>query len=484
MDGMMKKLLLLFGLALFLSLIFFSLPVWSQSLEERVERLEKENQVLKDKVSNWEGKKGFSPSEPAASPARPGTFNEKDRETLGWLKAVHKRVQPFGNLAFRTDGQHYLKDVRSAGINFSGIDSQFQVIEAQVQLGLKGEIVDGLRYLVRLSTGGISPVGTWTVLDGFFDKDVIFLDRYYLDWQPTFFDSVQVLGGKFGSPMKGTPMVWDGDVGVQGVYILWDAAKHMNSSFVKKLGFGGLFYYLEEFTGDANDDVYALGPSLQSQFSLGNTTTLTFNFTYYDYHNIDGLAQGIGMGSVGTAQGAFATSNLTPIGPVNVGAVTPATLIFVGFASDFNLINPYLELETQLAGTPLKLWLEQIWNAGAAGIAANDDYGLMTGLKIGGTGKPGSWWGGYEYYYIEADATLDVFNDGQLGTNSTGHILSGGITLAKNVDLFTTLNFHQDINPFFRGFGDTIGAQIPGILVPINDDPWMIRPRVFLTTRF
>jgi hypothetical protein len=293
-----------------------------------------------------------------------------------------------------------------------------------------------------------------------------------------------VLLGKFQNPVSGTQLIWDDDAGIQGINVLFDAGKHTGGDFIEQLALGGLFYYLEDYTGDAHDDVFMAGPTFQSRFAVADSVKLTFNLSYYDTHNADGIAQAIGSGALSTAQGAFATSNLTAIGPVNIGGATPATLVGTGFASDFNLLNPYIELALMTGSVPVKFFVDQVWNIGAAGFGATHDYGIMTGTKIGDNGKPGSPWVGYQFAWIEADATFDAFNDDQIGTNIISHYLEGGIRIAKNLKLFATLNFHKDLNPLFRGYGDAMGTQIPGILVPIHDDPWAVRSRAYIAASF
>jgi len=462
----------------FLSTFLVSGLSQAQTLEERVLRLEEENKTLKGKMSDLEG---------IEKPEQKGS------DATANLLAIHKRIQPFGEIGFRYHGLFFMENIQSRGVNFSHIDALFSQPENRIRVGLKGEVIDGLSYEVRLGTGPATfPSGAWppVTVDGYFGKLGLNLDRYYLNWRPAFYKPVHVLAGKFQDPMQGTELVWDSDVGLFGSYAEIDlaSASSLNRLF-ERLAFGGLFYHLSTQTADANDDVYVTGGALQSKVALGEQVDFGFHVAYYDYHNVNAIAQTIGAGRLLTPRGSpfltpGQTTNLTPVGPVRPGAATATTLTTIGYASDFNILNPYFEIKTRLKDVPIKVHHDMVWNAGAKGVGEDFDLGFRSGLTIGGPGDAGSLWFGYEYFLIEADATLEAFTEDALATNVTGHLVKGGVSLAKNVDLFATVQFFRDLNPQFSGFGDDLGAAIPGVLVPIDEAHWMVRPRVFLVCKF
>jgi len=76
---------------------------------------------------------------------------------------------------------------------------------------------------------------------------------------------------------------------------------------------------------------------------------------------------------------------------------------------------------------------------------SHQDQGYMFGGRVGKSKKAGDIYGGYEYRWIEADATYDVFPDSDFhegGTNTKGHVFKiGGFfadSLSGQVTLFLT----------------------------------------------
>lgn len=448
--------------------------VRAETVNERLQTVEQENKELKERVGKLEKDKSTAPAD----------FTKEDKDTLGFLKDFQKHIQPFGSIGVRYHGFYYIDPGFNNGVNFKGKNVQFSRGDAQMRLGVKGEVVPGLNYLVRLSMADPNkPSSGWPQFGDFFNRKPIEVDRYYLDWRPPSASWFHGLVGKFQNPIQQTQLVWDSDVGISGVMADIDFAQMAKNDFVKKASVGPLFYYLSSGTGELSSNVYAVGGALQSQFAVTKAFNFIFNLAYYDYHNADGIAQAEGNSTIQGPQGNQQTSNLTPLGPVLPGVATANTLIGQGFASDFNLINPYVEMNGN-APIPWKIYVDQVYNFGAAGPGRGHNYGVYAGTKIGGTGQQWSPWVQYDYYWIEADATLDVYSEDEFGTNATGHRIGAGITLAKNVNLLTTCTFFKEVDPRLRGFGDTLGSLIPGINVPIQENLWMVRPRVYLTVNF
>jgi len=127
-----------------------------------------------------------------------------------------KNVELFGDIRLRYED-------RSAE-DSAGNNIDLQRFRYAVRLGLRGEVFDDFYYGVRLDTAA-NPRSSWLTLgsstsgapyQGPFGKSTagINIGQAYLGWHP--WNWVDLTVGKMPNPLYTTPMVWDGDLNLEG----------------------------------------------------------------------------------------------------------------------------------------------------------------------------------------------------------------------------------------------------------------------------
>jgi hypothetical protein len=101
---------------------------------------------------------------------------------------------------------------------------------------------------------------------------------------------------------------------------------------------------------------------------------------------------------------------------------------------DYDIVEVFAELEFDLAGRPLLLFVDYAENTEADDLETG--YGF--GARWGRTSTPGSWEITWAYEELQADAVVASFTDSNFaggGTDGTGHVLYAAYQLRDNVRL-------------------------------------------------
>jgi hypothetical protein len=132
-----------------------------------------------------------------------------------------------------------------------------------------------------------------------------------------------------------------------------------------------------------------------------------------------------------------------------------------GWSRNMQLINLLAKIDFKACGLPWKAYVDWVHNTqdhGEDPDFGNADDGYAVGLKVGKNKKKGDWSAGYQYKYIELNATPGGLNDADfgtpdgMGTNVKGHVFKGGynltdfLTAGASVFLVQpiTTNEHED----------------------------------------
>src|SRR5690606_32122937 len=103
------------------------------------------------------------------------------------------------------------------------VDQERYRLRLRVRLGLEADLGSGFTAGLRIGTGeNSSPVSTNQSLGasgGNFSKYAIWLDRGFLryDWGRSPAKNVAIMLGRFDNPFFSTDIVWDDDIGFDGV---------------------------------------------------------------------------------------------------------------------------------------------------------------------------------------------------------------------------------------------------------------------------
>ncbi len=284
---------------------------------------------------------------------------------------------------------------RHEAINEEGLTER-QRHRIRASLGVIGAVADNLSVGVGLTTGGSNPIsGNQTLGSGFSHKDLD-LEYAYFDWGLT--EDLRLVGGKMRNPFYrpgSHHLIYDEDLHPEGLALRYASGRFFGN-------FGG--FWVEERGGD--DDSILIGAQAGYQTALVNGSTLTAGVSYYTYDEARGRPPFF-----------FAAGNQLDA--------------FGNYLTDFDEVELFGELNFDLAGQPVTLFVDYVTNTAADAF----DEGFAVGATYRNAAAPGSWDLSYSYQDLEANAVVATFADsdwGGGGTDAKGHVfrtnyvLSGG----------------------------------------------------------
>lgn len=212
---------------------------------------------LNDRVTALENK------EPAAAPAVTG----------GWPAWVDT-VKISGDLRYRhelidSDGSEHRNRHR---------------IRARV--GIKAKLTDEIDLGFQLASGSDDPVSTNATLDGGFSSKSVWIDKAYFDYHPEAVEGLSILGGKFSNPFdthQGSPLVWDGDLRVEGIAATYEPDCETLDVYVAAGGF-----WIEERSSSPDSSLWAVQGSVAGDIADGARGMI--GASYYAAGNAEGYA--------------------------------------------------------------------------------------------------------------------------------------------------------------------------------------------------
>jgi len=274
----------------------------------------------------------------------------------------------------------------------------------RARIGLSGDVTEDVEIGFQLATGGTSPISGNQSLDTGFSRKSFGLDLAYFNWKVT--DQMTVSGGKIKNPFRrvgGNGLLWDSDMNPEGL-----ALAIGNGPITASVA--GL--WVEERSGSS--DSMLLGAQLAYTTAVGSGAKVRVGGSYFDYLKTQGSTpffNGSGAGNILDLNGNYPT--------------------------DFNELELFAELSTQLADQPLAVFFDYVTNTEAVDF----DTGWAVGAKYGKASNPGTWEVGYIYQDLEANAVVATFTDSDFGgggTDGSGHILKAGYALNKKMKLALT----------------------------------------------
>jgi outer membrane murein-binding lipoprotein Lpp len=367
-----------------------------QSLMQRVDRLEQENEALK--AQNRSLQDTIVPARTPVADAPPPAAAPKAAD---WPN----RVAVKGDLRYR---HQQTDDARSSAQRDEHLLRARVNIEAQVT----ESIVAGVG--VSTSDAG-NPRGANVRMDGEFSRKPLFLDLGYVDW--SFADGVHAILGKMKTPFArpGQSLYWDNDVNPEGIALTYSRGPWFGAAY----GF-----WIEEnvqYTSapSANDttDTKMYGAQLGGRFDLGGGQT-TFAAMYYDLAAGQGRRPFFNNSSNG--------NSLDPTG---------------GLLFDFQVVELMAEHNMRLADLPLQLWADVARN-----LDAELDTAIAAGALLGKAAAPRTWEAGVAYQILEKDALFAQHIDSDFAggvSDSEGVVLRAAYAPLKNWVLNATLFLTQ-----------------------------------------
>lgn len=237
----------------------------------------------------------------------------------------------------------------------------------------------------RLASGNnTSPQSTNQTFTGGFGKKSIWIDRAYAKYSPNAVPGLTVIGGKIPNVLEHTDLIFDSDLNPEGLGVMYHRE-------LCKIDFFGTFAHLLAREGRGGHDtvlnVYQGG--IRAPLPCGAKATVAA--TWYDFENYEDL---------GVAANSWNRST--------------------------RMMNLLAKVKFKALGLPWQVYVDWVHNSmdhDPDPRFSNSDDGYAFGVKVGTNKKQGDWSAGYQYKYIEMNATPAMLNDSDFGgTNLKGHV--------------------------------------------------------------
>lgn len=370
-----------------------------QSLLQRVDKLEAENNALKAQNDQLKAQTEQVSKQVMQGADRPPAVPVS--KAADWPN----RVVFKGDVRYR----HQQTDDDSASAR-----REEDLLRARLGVDAKvnDSIVAGLAVATSSAPG--NPRGANVQLDGSFSRKSLYLDLAYFDW--TFADNAHFIAGKMRMPFvrPGQSLFWDNDINPEGIALTYSIGSLFGSVWS---------YWLDENVQSAatvttTTDTKLYGLQVGNRFDLSGNT-LVIAASYYDL----AAARGRRPFYNNAANG----NSLTSTG---------------GLAYDFQVVSLMAEYNTRLGELPLQVWADVARN-----LDAEYDMAYSMGTMVGKAFNPGTWETGLAYQLIEKDALFAQHIDSDFGaglSDADGWVFRTGYAPARNWVLNAT--YFRNVN--------------------------------------
>ena len=316
-----------------------------------------------------------------------------------------------------------------------GQDFKNQVQQSRVSLSIDSKEVAPIGYGLRILTGGANRItNTWWKTADFFARLPLNLDRAFIIYRPSNFFDITI--GKFRDVFSNSELYLDEEISPQGSI---QTLKFTDmSSVVKELSFNLGEYIISTDNSDF--------PFFGNTMSINGNADLKLNLTDFIGLNIRGGYYHY-LGENNIAKANIAPATLAPgqtFEPKITGNTNMNTLNTDGtYKAKFNMANGFAKIIFRINDRfPLAISTDYLYNLGST----TDNKAYQISAKIGNTLEPGHFFLGYNFKHLEADASISLFVEDQLGsTNVQAHEGIFGIKLFPNTILSATLQARNGI---------------------------------------
>jgi len=401
------------------------------------------------------------------------------------IRNLERQIKGLGPISFSGD-------VRLRGEPFFGGPSDESLERARARVRVRfnamADLGSQFRTGISLASGDVNdPTTTNQTLTGFYTRKAVALDQAFVEFRPTQFKPLTLVGGKFRYPWYNTELTWDKDLNPEG------AAETLGFSFntpvLKRFALVGFQLPFAEIAGTAANDKrttqqITYGGQVQTTWQLAPHVTLNAYSGIYDFHGADAVAIALArasaknpqtpltgllpLGSGNPVQDSTYTTTSTTIVTVN-GTAFPTGVTSITnaqFASKFQLVDSIvrLDVDTGHARAPLSFIGDYVQNMGAcanlpnivaapantststfkqtvnAPCVSNQRRGYWMEGRVGRLQEKGDFQFGYTHIYIEREAVLGNFNysDIRQGSNVTQHRFDFFYQFDRSVQLGVT----------------------------------------------
>jgi hypothetical protein len=362
------------------------------------------------------------------------------------------------------------------------VDQDRHRTRLRARVGTDVSLGDGFNAGMRIATGEsnspTSPNQTFGASGGNFSKYSLWLDRAFISYDagPGDGEELTFLGGRFDNPFMSTEIMWDEDIGFDGLAL---RGKVRMTDEVSTFFSGGYFpVYNTDFNFASNQtakfestDKWLSGAQFGIEWKIATDLTAKVSVAYYDYSNMQGeLSEKYipvtdkDAGNTDSLRPSFAQRGNTYTALRNIDNSTAINDFgnkyqyqYYGLASEFRNITGNARVDydgfDDLSSSPVRVSLvgEVIKNTAfdVNKSTAINNFGANNNYEGGDeawhlafiVGNPalesfGDWQASLGYRYVESDAVVDAFADSDFGgggTNVKGYTVSGTMALSKAV---------------------------------------------------
>lgn len=377
-------------LSITIILCCFSVPLYAQvDQAQEIAELREQIALLTDRLTQIEQSMVVSPEvrgevEMGRIAATPSPLSISDSWT--------KKTRLSGDLRYRHEAVNdEAKSVRNRH-------------RIRARANLTTNLTESLTVGIGLSTGGSANDSGNQTLGSGFSRKPIGMDLAYFDWKVS--DTMSFMGGKMSNPFfrpAGYHLIYDSDIRPEGL-----AFKYNSGTF-----FGNASAFWVEERPDDPDSVL-LGLQAGYRRILNNGANLIVGASYYKTSHTRRYAP---IFTPGNGQGNQLDAN-------------------GNYLFGFSEVELFGELEFDLGGEPMSLFLDYVTNTDAdvfnKGFAFGATYRLAS--------APGGWAVGYIYQDLEANAVVGAFTDSDFAggtSDGSGHTLRAGYTFPGGWNLAT-----------------------------------------------
>ena len=333
---------------------------------------------------------------------------------------------------------------------------------ARIRLGLTAKIADHWQLDTRLSTGNFeNPVSANIVMGNSANRYALQLDRAQLLYGRTDdkgLDWLTLQAGRLPNIWFGTDLVWDNDLGFDGVAGTYRYGIDLQSDGLasgpknRNVFLTGAALPIQQ-PDFMLQDRWLIGGQLGLNWEFDNQNRLTAGAAFYNYIHMAGKRNAfLSRLTDGTAPLFVQKGNTL----FNIANGLP-TDVLLGLASDYKLLNFTMKLDlANLAPYHVIFTADVVKNIGfseedvAKRTSGSSIYlynesrlrdrslGALLGVDVGWREvvQQGAWQVGFDYRYLQRDAVLDAFTESTFhvgGTDAQGYRITGLYGLTNNL---------------------------------------------------
>ncbi len=390
------------------------------------------------------------------------------------------------------------------------VDADRQRYRFRARIGAEMDMADGFTAGLRLATGEssspTSPNQSFGTGAGQFSKYAIWLDRAFIKYESAGEKAhITATGGRFDNPFFASDIIFDDDLGFDGLALNLKATKGSVKPFITA---GAFPIFNTDFNFSTNQpskfesaDKYLYGAQLGADAKLNDRLNLKLAAAYYAFDDVRG-EQSTPFTPL-TASDAGDTDGTRPSFAQKGNTYIPLRRIVPNANNNFGTSNQFQYFGLGTKFEPLAITGKLEYNgfepvqvvvsgeyirntafdrnrlnalgvnnraprsvAGLPGSYAGGDTAWTLGIRAGAAAmqKRGDWQVGAYYKHIESDAVVDGFTDSDFGlggTNLKGYALWGAWALSKNTTFGVRwLSATEIAGPPFRN--DTLQVDFSG----------------------